>query len=209
MRIKLCAIILSVAVFISLSSCGKRNEASSPNWNPEVPQREVLREEDCMLGVYYMLYSYDDFSGMSKDRNYYNKIFESAGSLEKFEFLKKIPDEYIISTPMGTEVYLIIPADPEAHVSVYEWEMDEETFTPVKKEKPLYSSDSGAPFVLQCNYGDLFSDAEIVITDSSGEEVSWKPFISLKDGRVYNTTDGGKTVYDFTDYDQDEEYMDD
>ena len=80
-------------------------------------------------------------------------------------------------------------------------EFDEETFEPKRGEETLYSSETGAPIVLQCNYSDLFSDAEIEITDSNGEKLIWRPFISLKDGSVNNQTENGKTILDFTEYD--------
>ena len=62
-------------------------------------------------------------------------------------------------------------------------------------EDTLYTSNVGAPIVLQCNYSDLFSDAEIIITDSEGQTLKWSPFISLRNGKVYNKTEDGK-MYD-------------
>ncbi len=218
MKSKLIALLLTAALLMTLVACGKdasgsgddvSGKSKASEWNPDVPDREVLSDEGSMCGVYYVNYDYDAFSGMKKNRKYYNRIFKSADLLKRFSFMKKIPDEYIISTSMGTEIYLIIPADPEAHVDVYELSMEEDSFTPVRKGTPIYSNQRGVPFVLQCNYGDLFSDAEIVITDSDGQELKWSPFISLKDGTVNNQTDDGKTVYDFTEYPQSNEVMDD
>lgn len=223
MKTKIISVILAAALLLTLAACGKNKGAVSDSdnvtsgkkkstaldWKPEVPERELLQTDEYMCGVYYMDYSYEDFSGMKKNRKYYNKIFKSTGTLKKFPFLKSIPDENIVSTPMGAEVYLIIPADSKAKIDVYLMSFDEDMFTTQRSEKPIYSSKTGNPIVLQCNYGDLFSDAEIVITDSEGQELIWSPSISLKDGRVNNKAEDGKTVYDFTEYEVDEDTMDD
>ena len=210
MRAKLISILIAAVMAIALVSCGKSNNADADKlWNPEVSQRKVITSNGSMCGVLYMNYSYEEMSDMKKDRNYYQKIFEDSGSIKEFPFLKNIPDSQIISTPMGSELYLIIPGDMNAHVSIYQMELDEDAFTTHRREEPLYSSDAGAPVVLQCNYGDLLSDAEIVITDSSGEELVWSPFISLRDGTVHNKTDDGKIIYDFTEYEFSDEMIDD
>ena len=222
MKYKLLSVILFSAILITLSACGKdkgtvnvsdgdlsvANKAS--DWKPDVPQREMLSSEDCLCGVYYMDYSFEEFSGKKKNRKYYDSIFKTTGSIKQFPFLKDIPDENIVSTPMGSEVYLIIPADTESQVEVYLVEFDEELFTTIRSEEPLFSAGNGNPFVLQCNYGDLFSDAQIVITDSNGDELIWSPSISLRDGRVNTRTDDGKKIYDFTEYSEyNAEIMDD
>lgn len=206
MKTRIISIIISIAFAIALVSCeNAKNDNSSeyPSnvWNPEVSQREILKEQGSMCGVLYMNYSYEEMEGINKDRKYYEKIFDDTGSIKNFPFLRDIPDSQIISTPQGTEIYLIIPCDPNAHVSIYPLEFDEETFEPKRGEETLYSSETGAPIVLQCNYSDLFSDAEIEITDSNGEKLIWRPFISLKDGSVNNQTENGKTILDFTEYD--------
>ena len=221
-RNKIVAFILLTAMMVSLVSCGKPSAANSNSgvssgqgktdadtWNPEVSQRDTLLSKKSMCGVCYMYYSFDENENVKRDSAYYQKIFKSTGSLEKFPFLADIPDSQIVRTPMGNEIYLIIPADEKAHVEVYLLEMDEATFKSSRAEKPLYTSDNGAPIVLQCNYSDLFSDAEIVITDSTGQELKWSPFITLRDGRVYNKTDDEKEIFDFTEYDFSDEAMDD
>lgn len=151
-----------------------------------------------------MNYAYDEFSDMKKSREYYEKIFTSTGTLSLFPFLKSIPDDNIVSTPMGSEIYLIIPADPGAHVDVYLLEMDEESFDVKRKGDPIYSDNRGLPFVLQCNYSDIFSETEIVITDSNGDELVWSPSVSLRDGKVNTASDDG--VYDYTEYAEEDEY---
>ncbi len=208
MKSKIISFILAASMIITLVSCGKSSSSSgvsasdsnASNWNPKVSQREILKSKGSMCGVYYVTYSIEEMEDMKKDSKYYQKVFDRSGIKEKFPFLKKIPDSQIVSTQMGTEIYLIIPADKNAEVAVYLLELDEETFTSTRAEKPLYKSHTGAPFVLQCNYSDLFSEVEIEITDSEGEKLSWKPFVSLRDGSVYNKTDDGKEVYDFTEY---------
>ena len=214
MKRKLIALILSAAMMMVLSSCENKKTSDSQketsdsgtasDWNPDVPEQEELKSKGCLCGVYYMNYAYDEFSDMKKSREYYEKIFTSTGTLSLFPFLKSIPDDNIVSTPMGSEIYLIIPADPGAHVDVYLLEMDEESFDVKRKGDPIYSDNRGLPFVLQCNYSDIFSETEIVITDSNGDELVWSPSVSLRDGKVNTASDDG--VYDYTEYAEEDEY---
>ena len=133
-------------------------------------------------------------------RSYYDNMMKESGRMEEFPFMKEIPNRQFVSTDMGHDLYLIIPTDPKAHVTVNQIVLDEENDFSPKAEAVLYQSKNGAPFLLQCNYSDIFSDAEIVMTDSKGETLKWSPFISLRNGKVQTDAQDGKKVTDFTAY---------
>ena len=230
MKKRLLAMILASAMLMSLYACTKSKDnkggskttdslssdvgntdkggTDDSSWNPELSQRDVIRSNDSMCGVLYLGYAESDMFDMKNNRRYYDEFFRTSGGIEKFGFLKEIPDDRFVCTPMGHDLYIIVPADPKAHVEVNLLKMDEENDFALKVEDTLYTSNVGAPIVLQCNYSDLFSDAEIIITDSEGQTLKWSPFISLRNGKVYNKTEDGKIIYDFTEYqftDDDEE----
>ena len=82
MKTKIISLILSAAMLITLASCGKNKGNVSDSdteswemykaseWNPEVPERDILKSHESMCGVFYMNYSYDEFFGMKKNRKY-------------------------------------------------------------------------------------------------------------------------------------------
>lgn len=221
MRSKILSFIIAASLIVSLCYCAnsknssansnEKNQTVSDNiaaqstWTPKVSQRDILESEGTMCGVLYLGYAESDMFDMANNRPYYDKFFKDSGSVKIFPFLKDIPESQFVCTPLGHDLYVIIPTDPKAHVEVNLFTLDEENDYSLKVEDTLYSSDVGAPFVLQCNYSDIFTDAQVVITDSKGETLKWSPFISLRDGKVQNTTEDNKTVHDFTEY----EFVDD
>ena len=215
MKTKLIVLLLVSALLISLCSCNQSKshptdsllsdaEALS-SWNPRISERKVIKDSGSMCGVLFIGNTEADRNDMKNNRKYYEELFRSSGSLEKFGFLKDIPDEQFVSTALGCDLYLIIPADPKAKVEIHQVKLDVDNDFAQTVEETLYTSEIGAPVVLRCNYSDIFSDAQVRITDSDGEELIWYPFISLRNGKVLNKTEDGKKLYDFTDYG----YMDD
>ena len=75
------------------------------------------------------------------------------------------------------EFYLIIPRDPDTAVKLYR--------NDISGAEPalLYEAEACAPFAMQCNISDIFSDVTVELT-CGGETVSFSPCISLKDGSV-------------------------
>ena len=75
------------------------------------------------------------------------------------------------------EFYLIIPRDPDTAVKLYR--------NDISGAEPalLYEAEACAPFAVQCNISDIFSDVTVELT-CGGETVSFSPYISLKDGSV-------------------------
>lgn len=194
----------------SAAGKGGSDEDENGNWSPYVAQRQVLVDEGSMCGVIYLGYAEADVFDLKSNRAYYDNMIEESGYAQDFDFMSHIPDDHFIGTPMGHDVYLIIPTDPNANVAVNYMIYDEEDDFAGRIGDILYTNTNGSPFLLQCNYSDIFSDASVVIVDSDGQMLTWSPFLSLRDGKVQKEAEDGKIVYDFTtyDYSDDDEYND-
>lgn len=225
MKIKILSLLLALTVLIALSACSDNTnvnvsgsdipsssedvestdsaeQSPSGEWNPVVSQRQLLVDEGSMCGVLYLGYgSFDTYNyNFNDNREYFTDIIRNSGYIDLFDFLLSVPNEYWVDTAnSGSEFYLIIPTDEKSKVEIYSLEFNEESVD-MDRGEILYSQDTGAPFLLKCNYGDLFPECEIIITDSNGQVLNWRPGLSLRDGTVLNTAQDGKLVHDFTVY---------
>ncbi len=213
MKFRLLSIVIAAVMIVALNSCSsdKNSQVSQSDktqtilsteqsWNPEVSQRNDLKKAESMCGVHYVGYAEEELSDIKNQRKYYDDLLAKEDMINAYPFLKDMPDNQFVGTKLGHDLYIVIPADPNAHVDVKSVVYDDKDDFAGREEDTLYASDTGAPFVLQCNYSDIFSDAVIKITDSEGNTLRWSPFISLRDGRVATAAEDGKTVYDFTAY---------
>ena len=118
-----------------------------------------------------------------------------------------VPDKRVVDIRGGRELYLILPLDADATVSVVHLSDDEESL--------IYHSETGDPFLLRCNavaspweedlylsdfedVGESF-DCRVFIADSVGNVMLWNPYIHFNRGEM-NTIAQGGCVIDFTDY---------
>ena len=118
-----------------------------------------------------------------------------------------IPDERIVDVHGGKELYLILPLDAEASVSV--------VYLSDEDESLIYHSETGEPLLLRCNavnspweedpYLSDFEevaepfDCRVCIEDSVGDAMIWNPYIHFYMGEM-NTQAQGGYVIDFTNY---------
>ncbi|MBE5800409.1 MAG: hypothetical protein E7321_10765 [Clostridiales bacterium] len=118
-----------------------------------------------------------------------------------------VPDERVVEIIGGQELYLILPMDADATVSVVHLSDDEENL--------IYHSETGEPFLLRCNaapspweedpYLSDFEevtepfDCRILIVDSMDHVLIWNPYVHFNRGEV-NTDALGGCVIDFTNY---------
>ena len=118
-----------------------------------------------------------------------------------------VPDERVVDIRGGKELYLILPLDAEASVSIVYMGEDEESL--------IYYSETGEPFLLRCNAvnspweEDLYLsdfeeaaepfDCRVCIEDSVGNVMRWNPYIHFYMGEM-NTQAQGGWVIDFTNY---------
>ena len=113
----------------------------------------------------------------------------------------KIPDALKESCPFladavcvdagGDDLYLIVPANSAAAVSVFRIDPLDEGKAP----EALALTERGGTVLLRCNVSDIMPNVLLSVTDGSETLCSFSPFLSLRDGRL-----GTEGVYDFTDY---------
>lgn len=167
--------------------------------------RQFLEEIGCICGV-IDLGSVDGWSGSSVCTiETIRKAVNDSGYGEKYQFLREIPDEHIICTEYGCELYCIFPCDPYASVAVNEYIFDGPEDYIGRAGDVLYRSEYGDPIILRCNQSDFIRDMQINIVDSNGSVLVWEPGHNLADGSV-DVPEGWPYVYDAV-YDSEEEWM--
>ncbi|MBQ1434451.1 MAG: S-layer homology domain-containing protein [Clostridia bacterium] len=173
-------------------------------WDPTVIQRQVLVDEGVLCGA-VLVGVFGDERGqneMISDMDYWRQVLEDSGLTEDFEFLRDMPACQIVQTGGGRELYLIIPTDRFASVSVNKWIMNESNGWVGETGEVLYKSDTGEPFLLCCNWVDSYPDAQVIIVGENGSVLDWHPQLSMMDGHMV-TVSNGMYVYDFTVYPED------
>ena len=91
----------------------------------------------------------------------------------------------------GDDIYAIVPADPEAAVTVF----SNDPLAQVNTPTILAAAERGDAVLLRCNVSDIMSNVLVRVTNGNETAFEFSPFLSLKDGRL-----GTPGVYDFTDY---------
>ena len=160
-------------------------EEPTEMWDPEVEQRNELKDNDCFCGIVYLGNIMPQINEYHNENVYLREMFSQSGVLDKFGYiLGELPEENWASTELGEELYLVIPRQTEACVKVtqYDFENDRELGN-------IYSSYNGSPFLLKCNYSDISSDVKITVTDNGGQHETFSPYISLRDGEPAVTSD--------------------
>lgn len=87
-------------------------------------------------------------------------------------FIPEIPEENIIGGTMG-DVYCIVPLDENAKLEINGALEGEDGSLNYKNR--LYSGKKGSPVILICNGAGFSPDAEVIITNNSGNSVTWYP----------------------------------
>ena len=112
-----------------------------------------------------------------------------------------IPEERIIEIIGGQQLYLIIPSDEQASVTVYKLKLGADGFTGIVDEV-LYESTSGEPFLLRCNAYDFAMDSEICIVETNGDEYEWYPDVMPDTGRIFQPQVAEPVYMDLTVYEE-------
>ena len=147
-------------------------------WNPDVPQRSKI-EGDKRCAVLYIGYIDSDIETYISRNVAYQEMVHQDFNEVNYTWLADMPKENYAETPGGNELYLIIPRDKEANVRVSLFDLSREQLI-----GNVYSSYRGAPFLLRCNVSEIRPDAEIFITDNSGEYPGFSVSLSGKDGSL-------------------------
>ena len=155
--------------------------------------RDRLEPSGAILGIFYL----GCHEGEFLDNSFY-AMLDDQGLLEQYPFIAQIPAASYARTA-GSEVYLIVPADPESVVEVTEW--DETTGEPHSGEV-LYYSQTGDPFFVQGNVSDIMPNLSITLSNRYGHTLAnYHPYLSLRVGMVATETgDDQIFVMDLTQY---------
>jgi len=166
-----------------------------------------------ICGVVLVSASVGGSAALSRDKERLNAMIESLPDAWR-EIASSVPVERIVEIAGGRELYLIIPMDEAASVSINELTPGTDSARG-RFERVAYNSRRGDPFLLRCNASEqpweegeyqpewadvsaLF-DCEVNIVDSSGAGLTWYPCIKPGSGTVSTMAVTG-TVLDFTDY---------
>lgn len=166
----------------------------TPAPSPAEESLDAIRMEMEPSGAIAGIFFLGVHDGEPLDDAFYTDA-DRQGYFEGRPFMKEITmDQY--ARNVGSEVYCIVPADPNAKVKVTAW--DEAGEKPVEGDV-LYESENGAPFFVHGNASDIMPNLSITITDSFGNTLEkYHPCISLKDGTVNLPADDQPMVLDMT-----------
>lgn len=169
-------------------------------WSPAVINRQVMLDTGKPLGVMFLGTPYL-LTDYTPGDTVYNGIFHGSGADNAFgDWIYELPADRFVRTVRGREMYLIIPFDEAAEVTVTEMLYDSETYSEYPDET-LYHSTDGEPFIIVCNPDDRRSDVLITIKDTKGGIYEWYPGVMTGDSGEYQALyDFDGTLYDFTDY---------
>ncbi len=159
-------------------------EKPKAQWRPNVPERNLL-PKDASCGIIY-LGNPGVMGAYSPINAAYREYFSLEGYVDLYPYIANMPEENYAETNGGSELYLIIPRDEDAHIVVNAYDDNN------KMLGRIYSSYTGAPFLLRCNRSEVMTDQMIKITDNAGEYEEFSVFISGRDGKP--KTDSARAV---------------
>lgn len=112
----------------------------------------------------------------------------------EYPILTSIPQERIVGD--SGEVYCLVPRDPQAKLTINLLKDNAEGIQDV-----LYEREDGQPVLLLCNNGDAYPNTQVILTESTGEELTWKPLLGDAGGVCLPTDDMlDKLMFDFSNY---------
>lgn len=150
--------------------------------------RLEMEPSAAVAGIFYLGY----YDGTAFDTAFL-EIPEVKQCFDRYPFLSNITNAQYAKND-GAEIYCIVPADPDALVTVTKWDANTESPGEI-----LYQSDNGNPFFVQGNASDIMSNLAISIQDNFNNQLqNYHPSISLNDGRVTLPTDSEPLILDFT-----------
>ena len=130
-----------------------------------------LLQEHCLTaGVAFLGY----VDNPMKEEEYLN-LLERRGYLESYDFLAAMPEDHLIRTEQGHQLYCLVPAKGVT-VTVNEW-MGSDIYGDDSGQagKLLYQSDSGDPILLLCGYDLIQPDLQVCLEDTDGNRLTWLP----------------------------------
>ena len=178
MKKKLIAICLSALMLTSVTSvnCMAKNpypDEESYSESSFAILQDILRENDCQTGIAFL--GYIGYDATTEEILDYTNQEDYVAS---YPFLKN----GTIVDAGGYEVFAIVPAS-DWSISVYSSEMTEDAVYKDYLDFPLYEGSPDEVIILRCNLSEIYSNT--MVTSKEGNmSVSYRPSISLKDGRL-------------------------
>ena len=146
-------------------------------WDPVVVNRQVILDTGSLCGVAYIgtpLVMDSDTWVLDEDA-----LYDQVRTIPTdFDFLKDLPRDRLVSTPMAFEIYVLIPGEDVTEVVVEQYDPMNDVSL-----RELYHSRDNAPFVLACNYSDIAENVKVTMYTGS-DTLSFGPKLSNMDGRV-------------------------
>lgn len=204
--------LLAAAVLLAFSvACSDGGAVSGSDAAPASDDKQltdvrarIADDFDSLCGVVYLNYGLMDYAvyehDIHTDAAFFDELIEASEYAKTYPFLADMPQERRAGYAGSNDLYLIIPADPKATVTVETLGWNEADGDLVKTGEQVYSQQDGAPFLLQCNVSDIFPQCELTVTDRDGITLVWRPSISMRDGTVFTTGENGRSAGDLTVY---------
>jgi len=195
--------------YISAAYLGAQDGAADTNRLTDCRVQMVSMGRAC--GAVFLGRSFGGEWSIRRDRNQLETLLADLPSAWR-ELALSVPDENIVEVAGGKDLYLIIPADEAAAVSVNEL-TPPESGQPARFKRVIYHSTNGKPFLLRCNASEtpwekdphLSGNEEIVypydcevnLVDSRGNGMTWYPYIEFYRAEL-NTETYGASVMDLS-----------
>lgn len=181
---KLMALVTALLLICTLAGCGGAPVKKPAEQDTLALLRQEIADSGSQCGVAYLGYMQngDDVSAWLVDN----------GWTQTFPFLSDLTETQVV-TQEGGEVYCIVPAEKNAHVTVEAYDAFNET-DPLGDV--LYDSTDGAPICLRGNVSEIMGNLRVTVDTAAGQAVYF-PSLSLRDGSVSTLTEKG-SVYNFT-----------
>ena len=185
------ALIVLIIFILTFTFSGCLENTSILNGSSKTSSLQETNSDTKTIGI-IALGDYENY-------NEYSKAIKTSPYLDEYEFLGKLSTNEFITASEGTQTFAILPTDTIASVSVYKLEHDNELNKATNGDL-LYNSSDVKPFVVKCNFSDIFPDVNIVLTAKDGSVTQFSPKISMKDGRVEIVTETKSFIKDLTKY---------
>ncbi|MCI5801709.1 MAG: hypothetical protein MR014_05940 [Oscillospiraceae bacterium] len=128
----------------------------------------------------------------------YRDLLERRGYLESYDFLAAMPEDHLIRTANGHQLYCLVPAKGVT-VTVSEW-MGSDIYGDDSGQagELLYQSDSGDPILLLCGYDLIQPDLQVCLEDAAGNLLTWLPRSTHDSMQPYLAEQLLGSIVDFT-----------
>lgn len=161
--------------------------------------RTTLNSMDAGFGVYLVSDSMGGEWSILQEKHHLENVLYGMPE-EWWPVVMTMPDERIVEIVGGRHLFLIIPSDEYAYVTVGRLQLGADGFTG-NVEEILYESKTGEPFLLRCNVYDFAMDSEIWIVETDGDEYGWYPDV-MPTGRIFQPQVEGAAYCDLTTYEE-------